>query len=78
MAGRTDRTGKGLNDFLGKDISIYYTDGERVNRKDGILVGVRKHEIYIRYKKRTIVCIPFKKIVRIEIMEEQDGTEKRL
>jgi len=77
MAGRTDRTGMGIHDFLHKEISIYYTDGDNVNRKDGILVGVKKYAIYIRYKKRTIVYIPFSKIVRIEIKGVDDGKEGR-
>lgn len=73
MAGRTDRTGIGIHNFLHKPISIYYTDEKKINRKDGILVGVKKYAIYIRYRKNTIVYMPFNKIVRIEIKEDNNN-----
>lgn len=55
----------GWNQFLEKDIVIYYNDGEKVNRKAGILIDVDKSTLFLDTDKGKVI-IPRGRIIRVE------------
>lgn len=61
-------TEKKLIDSL---ISVYFNDGERITRKDGIAKGITDKGLFINEDHGKKQLIPLSRVVRIELKDKQ-------
>lgn len=50
----------------GKKVSIYFDDGTRIGRKDGIFIEISDNSISFKATSGHIEIIPFSRVIRIE------------
>jgi hypothetical protein len=63
-------------DLLGKEITLFYEDGDNhVSRKDGTLFLVTNTHMILMYGK-VMLGISLNRIIRFEIKEVDDGEER--
>jgi len=49
-----------------KQVSIYFDDGARVGRKDGIVIDISDSSITFKTKSGNLEIIPLSRVIRIE------------
>ena len=49
-----------------KQVSIYFDDGSRIGRKDGIVIEISDTSITFKATSGRIEIIPFSRVIRIE------------
>jgi hypothetical protein len=58
--------GKGLDSYIGKTISVFWNDGERVTRHDGILKSANGIELILS-RPEGDECLLYSRVVRIDL-----------